>query len=58
MAREFQEVAASHPSTTRVSMADTLRQTFASASAATGSQPAALPDSVRSAYTKLKAYGL
>lgn len=57
VAREFQEVAANHPSP-RLSMAETLRTAFAGAGSATGSQPAALPDSVRSAYTKLKAYGL
>lgn len=54
LAREFQAAAATHPSATRLSMADTLREAFAGS----GSQPAALPDSVRSAYTKLKAYGL
>lgn len=58
VAREFQDAARTHPSATRLSMAETLRETFAGASSATGGQPGALPDSVRSAYTKLKAYGL
>jgi hypothetical protein len=55
VAREFQAMAASHPGATRVSMAETLRQTFGGHG---DSQPAAMPESIRAAYGKLKAYGL
>lgn len=54
LAREFQNAAASHSQQGRPSMVDTLRETFASSSG----QPATLPDNVRAAYTKLKAFGL
>jgi len=52
LAREFMDASASHAGA-RPSMVDTLRQTFGS-----GNQASAMPDNVRSAYTKLKAFGL
>lgn len=55
LAREFQAAAVSHPAGSRVSMAETLRQTFAGHG---DGQSTALPGSVRAAYGKLKAYGL
>lgn len=54
LAREFHEAATGHSTAGRVSMVETLRETFAGA----GNQPAALPDNVRTAYSRLKAYGL
>jgi len=59
LAREFHDAAAGHSmgghsTGGRVSMMETLRDTFAGA----GNQPAALPDNVRTAASKLKAYGL
>ena len=54
LAREFHEAAAGHSTAGRLSMMETLRETFAGG----GNQPAALPDNVRTAYSKLKAYGL
>ena len=54
LAQEFHSVAATHPSATRVSMVDTLRQTFGEADG----QPSRLPDNIRAAYSKLKAYDL
>lgn len=54
LAREFREAAADHSTQSRRSMVDTLRETFAS----NGENPATLPDNVRAAYSKLKAYGL
>ncbi|WP_324741858.1 lytic transglycosylase domain-containing protein [Tsuneonella sp. CC-YZS046] len=55
LAREFQAAVVSHPAGSRVSMAETLRQTFAGHG---DGQSSALPGSVRAAYGKLKAYGL
>ncbi len=54
LAREFHDAAASHTSSTRVSMVDTLRQTFGDGEG----QPSRLPDNIRAAYSKLKAYDL
>ena len=54
LAREFRQAASDHSSQGRISMVDTLRQTFAGP----GNEPSTLPDNVRAAYSKLKAYGL
>lgn len=54
LAREFHETASGYPATGRTSMVETLRETFAGA----GNQPAMLPSNVKTAYSKLKAYGL
>lgn len=54
LAREFHDAAASHRSGTRVTMVDTLRQTFGDGEG----QTARLPDNIRAAYSKLKAYDL
>lgn len=54
LAREFHEAATGYPASGRISMVETLRETFAGA----GSQPAMLPSNVKTAYSKLKAYGL
>jgi len=54
LAREFRAAASDHSTQSRRSMVDTLRQTFAS----NGENPATLPDNVKAAYSKLKAYGL
>lgn len=54
LAREFNDAAASHRSGSRVSMVDTLRQTFGDGEG----QASRLPDNIRAAYSKLKAYDL
>ena len=52
--REFMSAASDHPAQGRVSMVDTLRQTFGGS----GASPDALPANVRNAYAKLGAFGL
>jgi len=54
LAQEFQQAAADHSAQSGRSMMDTLRDTFGGQ----GGQPDALPDNVKLAYSKLKAYGL
>jgi hypothetical protein len=54
LAREFHESATGYPAPGRISMVETLRETFAGA----GNAPAMLPSNVKTAYSKLKAYGL
>lgn len=53
LAREFYSAADTHAPQGRPSMVETLRQTFAG-----GRDGAALPDNVRAAYSKLKAFDL
>lgn len=50
---EFRSVSRGYPARTRTSMVDTLQQTFAM-----GGEHAAMPGNVKSAYAKLKAFGL
>ncbi len=52
--REFHETKMSLPAHSRTSIVETLRDTFAS----TGNQSGALPDNVKSAYAKFKAFKL
>lgn len=52
--REFMNAAENHAAPQRVSMIDTLRDTFGGA----GASPNALPSNVRNAYAKLGAFGL
>lgn len=54
LAREFFEASTNHSAQNRQSMVDTLRETFAENTKA----PSALPENVRAAYSKLKAFGL
>ena len=50
---EFRSVSRGYPARPRTSMVDTLQQTFAM-----GGEHAAMPGNVKSAYAKLKAFGL
>lgn len=54
LAREFGDLAQNHGEARRISMGETLRAAFAGSSASA----AAMPDGVRSAYGKLKGWGL
>ena len=54
LAREFQSAAQTHRSGGGRSMVDTLRQTFGDGDG----QPSRLPDNIKAAYSKLKAYDL
>lgn len=53
LASEFRNVSRGYPARTRTSMVDTLRDTFAM-----GGDHAAMPANVKSAYSRLKAFGL
>lgn len=53
LATEFRTMSSQHPARARTSMVDTLRDTFAM-----GGHHSAMPANVRSAYSKLKAFGL
>jgi len=53
LASEFQSASRGFPARSRASMVDTLRETFAM-----GGPQSAMPGNVKTAYTKLKAFGL
>jgi hypothetical protein len=53
LATEFRSVSSGYPARSRTSMVDTLQQTFAM-----GGEHSAMPGNVKSAYAKLKAFGL